>query len=735
MISTASSFLDDHQYVINVDYNMDKQQLRFRQINDRTRTPTLGSFPQQQFNALAAIDNRRVILNDVYNLSGQAINDFKFTYGRLANNSTLSGVGATYPNVIVNNDLGASVGPASQLPQFRFTNWYQLADSVTYVRGIHTLKAGAEYRWTTSPSVFLSNQRGQYGYQTLNSLINDQVPDFAGFTFQGIGDGSFAGNAKNVSWFVQDDVKLSHRLTLNLGLRYDFFGIPKDANANTRNSISDCPSCGLVFHAPANDYNNFGPRAGFAWDPTGSGKWSVRGGAGIGYDQIPYNFFTNAAPPEKQAVLTPTSACAGTFSAAPSWCTTGANFLASGAMVQPFIPPSTTAAARAVTGSIMPDNRSSKVITWSLGVQRELMKNTVIEIRYLGTRGLELPIQFQRNAISAFDLGAKALPTYFSTSAIPATVAASAPTRADFIAAEGQRFASQGFFGVLTDYNFGGTSRYHGGSIDINRRMSKGLQARFNWTLSRAQDNSTNDLNTSRINPRRPENTNNLANEWGRSTLDIHQKVTATWIYDVPGITGMGKAMKLLTSGWQWDATYLYQGGQPITVQSGVDANGNLDSAGDRSIVNPAGVARTGTAVSRVCRNATTGATSVNNSCANNLTVGYVANNANARYVQAQTGAQTTAGRNTENSSPINVWNMGFVRVFKFREGLTGQVRADMYDVFNQQVYALAPASIFGVTTNAQSTSYANVTSPLFLNATQFDSGSRTIQLGVKFTF
>ena len=92
-----------------------------------------------------------------------------------------------------------------------------------------------------------------------------------------------------------------------------------------------------------------GPRIGFAWDPTGSGKWSVRGGGAVVYDVIPWNFYSNGLPAEVQAILTPGLACANIFGVPPSWCATGNGFLAGGAMKLNFVAPNSAATARALT--------------------------------------------------------------------------------------------------------------------------------------------------------------------------------------------------------------------------------------------------------------------------------------------------------------------------------------------------------------------------------------------------
>src|SRR5262249_14912259 len=145
-----------------------------------------------------------------------------------------------------------------------------------------------------------------------------------------------------------------------------------------------------------------------------------------------------------------------------------------------------------------------------------------------------LPIQVQLNAITAFENGAQPLPTYFTDAERPATMSLTAPTRQDFLNLRSRRYGAEGFAGVITAFPDIGSSRYHGASIDINRRFSKGLQLRGNYTFSRAQDNATNDLNTSAVNPRRAQDGYNIGPEWGRSALDVHHKGTITWVYDLP---------------------------------------------------------------------------------------------------------------------------------------------------------------------------------------------------------
>ena len=747
--AVAPSYTNQQDYIINADYNLGKNSLRGRYLKSRTRRPSFGgSFPEAQFAALEADDSRRVILNDTWTATSHLVNDFKGSFVRFTAFFPLSGVAENYPTLTIDNLQSITLGPNGNLPQHRAFDEYTLGDTVSFVKGRHTLKWGGQYFWYIYPSVFLQNQRGQYGYTSLSQLINDQLPSKPNFTLQGLGNGFFSGNAQNFDLFLQDDIKVTSRLTLNLGIRYDFFGNPAGAKANALNAIADLPGTPLVFRVPKQDWNNVGPRVGFAWDPTGQGKWAVRGGAGVAYDVIPWNFYTNANPVQLQVVLTPVSACLGTFGAPPAWCSTpnGSGFLADGGMQKiVFTPPTTQSAARAQTANIMADAAAPKVFTWSLSVQREIVQNTSVELRYLGTRALELPVQLQLNSISPFELGAQPLPTYFSAAAIPANAPATAPTLQQFLSLRTRRYAAQGFTGgAITEESPVGDSTYHGGAVELLHRFSHGLLLRANYTYAKTMDNSTNDLNTSAVNPRRPEDPFDLRNEWARSALDVTHKVALTWLYDLPSPNLSNRFLRGAASGWGWSGSYLFQSGQPITIQSGVDSNGNLDAAGDRAIFNPQGIGLTGSVVTAVCRNATTSATFTGVGCVTsggsvvnpNLVVGYVATTPNARFIQAGVGALTNLGRNTVNSPYFNIWNMSILKDNRLTERLGLQLRVDAYNVFNHPNFTLGNLSVFQVTTNSLSQGYANLNAgSAFLNQNLFNGGSRTVQLGLKLTY
>jgi hypothetical protein len=258
-------------------------------------------------------------------------------------------------------------------------------------------------------------------------------------------------------------------------------------------------------------------------------------------------------------------------------------------------------------------------------------------------------------------------------------------------------------------------------------------------------DDSTNELLSSLVNPRRPQDWSHLGQDRGRSVLDIRHKVAVSWIYELPRLGSDSGFITTLANGWQWSGTYLAQTGQPVSILSGVDSNANGDSAGDRAIFNPFGAGNTGTGVNFVCASAG-GATSIAPAAADcpggsaNV-AGYVAQDPRARYVQAGMGAHSTLGRNSFGTPGTNIWNMSLLKHTKLTERFGLQFRIDAMNVFNHRNFSLAQPSVFqsgvilGTVNNAMSSTYANVTANQFLDAKQFSGGARQMQLGVKLTW
>ena len=278
-------------------------------------------------------------------------------------------------------------------------------------------------------------------------------------------------------------MKVAKNLTLNLGTsRYEFTTNPRDAALQTFNSIANLPGV-FEFRKPKTDKNNFGPRFGFAYSPNfkggflgkmfgDEGKSSIRGGFGLAYDVNFQNLVNIQLPPQLQTEQNPTITCAS--ATPPSWCASGAGFLAGGGLLQVNVPPVTREDARASTGSLIVDQVAPKSYTWTLSVQREFAKNYALELRYLGTRGLNLPLQTRLNAITVFERHPElALPTYFSSADVPASMPLAAPSLADFYFAQDLRYSADGFYSLVTAFPAVGNSIYHAGSVELRRRFPK----------------------------------------------------------------------------------------------------------------------------------------------------------------------------------------------------------------------------------------------------------------------
>jgi hypothetical protein len=380
-------------------------------------------------------------------------------------------------------------------------------------------------------------------------------------------------------------------------------------------------------------------------------------------------------------------------------------------------------------------------------VQRDLGHDFVVDVRYVGTRGLKLPVQIRRNAGTPPPANLF-LPTFFRTGDIPGTVPLTAPSLADFQAAAGRRrLADFGFGANITAFDPIGNSIYHGASVQVQRRFSRGLYMNSAYTWSRVIDDSTNELFTSIVNPRRPQDHFNVRNERGLSALHREHKFTTAVVYEFPRYNGGNAFTKGLINGWQINVNYLAESGQPVTPLSFIDANGDRDAAGDRTIINPLATnARGGTDVSFVCRG-TGGATSIAPSAAacggaGNV-VGYVANDPSARFVVAEVGARTNSGRNTVTAAGLNNWNLGFFKNTYLTETAYIQFRVEMINAFNHHQPALGNGSVFIFNNNARENGFSLVDprDPNFLRPEEIYGGysgtgfNRFIQFGLKVFF
>ena len=752
----------EHDIQFNTDYTAGRHQIGTRFLFNQEKFIFPVNSTQAVFNQNQLVRNRKIAVNDAWTISNHVVNDLRLQYSYFG--EIFANPCTACPNDVTLADLGSTtIGPGDN--QFQKQNSYQLVDNVSWSHGKHTFKFGGQYTHFIYPQSFLPRSNGDYWYTTTSLFINDMVPDNKGRTLRGAGTGSFLGTQSLFAGFAQDDFKFTPRLTLNLGVRYEYWTNPLGSSSQTLNAISNVPGV-ITFGAPKTDKNNIGPRIGLAWDPRGNGKTAVRAGFGIAYDVKFQNFASITLPPQRQSEMNETSAC-GAVTPAPAWCTNGGTaFLTNGGLPSVLLPPTTQAAARKLTTSYIDDTVMPKILTWTLGLQHELYKNATVEVRYLGTRGLELPVQFRRNFESYFDAGGAPLPMYFRASDIPATYTASTTTDTPFNNFNPNMYAQYGFLGNVTADPPLGSSTYHAGSVNFKQRARYGVTFNANYTYSHTLDNSTNEFFTSLLNPRRSQDSRNLSQDWASSDLDVRHHFALSTIYDVPKTRMESRFAKAVLNGYEVSAVFLAQTGQPVTLQSGIDANGNGDSAGDRASLNPFGTMLTGSDVFAVCESTTgtksntpVGNTYVGsvgivansaptNGCAVNTTagglgfdpaIGYTPVNPKAKFVVTGFGAKSNLGRNTWTTPGFGTLNMGAGKKTYFGEGRYLEVRADVFNILNHPSFALSNGNVFsnsGVNVATTTPGYVLPFDPNFLNAHGlFSGGFRSITLMGKFVF
>jgi hypothetical protein len=568
--------------------------------------------------------------------------------------------------------------------------------------------------------------RGDYEYSLVQDYLYDLAPDVTGQ--RSAGNPVYYGDQISTYSFVQDTWKVRPNVSLNLGVRYEYTTVPYTMRQQTINAISTVPGV-LEFSEPKAQKNNWAPRVGIAWSPGRTGNTSIRAGFGMSYDVLFDNLGLLALPPQlstTQDVGAPGQPAIGS----PNFLKNGG--LTGGSAGAAFTPEE----ARAATSNYIPNViRQPYSISWNVGVQHVFAQNYTFEARYLGTRGVHLYVQSSPNRIPRVTADNQ-LPTFFSQPSV-ATLAGLPRTLGDLQALPqiDPRFADAGFTTPITQFTPQGYSRYHGLALQLNRRFSKGLQMTGAYTWSHLIDNSTAEVFSTVLTPRRPQNARNLAADQSDSALDRRHRVTVSFIYDLPFFRNSNWFMKNVVGNWELAPIYTYESPEYFTVQSGIDANLNGDAWPDRVLVNPAGASGTGSAVTAVNR---AGATVP---MGNAATVAYIATNPNARYIQAGLGVFPTAGRNTEPTRPINNIDVTALKRFNLSDRWKVEFAGQIYNLINHPQYVPGFVNDIQPTTHsadASVTSYvrltqANINAGLW-NRPQnvFSSTPRNIQLFLK---
>jgi hypothetical protein len=424
-------------------------------------------------------------------------------------------------------------------------NWHFI-DNVSWKAGKHDIKFGYEYRRTTISQVFNRGFRGRLRFGSLADFLAG-MPNSS--SVQGTGDTNRNTVENSHAAYVQDSVRLSRRLTLNVGLRYDYFGLVREKHGQFNNVD---PTTGLTFgvgngrlYQP--DYNNWAPRVSVAWDATGKGKTVLRAGYGVFYDAVSQDMFLGHLP------------FSSSFDPGPAYSGTGINPIAFGAPtgvpLAPGVPVFGGYAPMTDSFGFDPHIRTPYIQNFNLNLQQELTKHSVLQLGYVGSTGHKLwdfrDINQPSHAqITAADLACACIND------------ASVPRR-----------LTGGAFSYIYWQESAANSSYN--SLQASWRINEwhGLTSTLNYTWSHSIDTAS-DGEDYVPNAAQPTDSTTPNSNRGNSNFDVRNRLTWNFIYEFPNRKG---DWRRLTDGWGVNGIVTVQSGQPFHMIYGVD---DFDGAG-----------------------------------------------------------------------------------------------------------------------------------------------------------
>jgi Carboxypeptidase regulatory-like domain/TonB-dependent Receptor Plug Domain len=470
-----------------------------------------------------------------------------------------------------------TVGPFAQLgadkgdPRQRVdTNWHYI-DNISWKAGKHDIKFGYEFRRTSVSQIFNRTARGTLKFATLDDFLAG-IPDggsqIAGNTDRNTFENSHAG-------YIQDSYRWKRNVTINLGLRYDYFGIIQDKQGNFTNID---PNTGKIIQVGQGrlyqpDYNNWAPRVSVAWDISGTGKTVVRAGYGIFYDAFSQDLFEGHLP--FNSSFDPGPAYNGYGPNPISFASATGGVLTAGVPVYGF--PSPMGDAFGVQQNI----RTPYLQNFNLNWQQQLGRKTVLQVGYVGSNGHKLlrfrdinqptlamiqQTPYGPNSI-AFD------PNYPANPNVPGCYCTPRP------------FGSFPFNYVNYEES-SANSNYNALQASLRVNDWHGLTSSLNYTWSHSIDDAS-DGEDYVPNASQPDNSQApIGSNRGNSNFDVRNRLTWNFIYLFPDRKG---DWKRLTDGWGLNGIVTAQSGQPFQLNYNFedDYNGTGEGFARPDVVAP----------------------------------------------------------------------------------------------------------------------------------------------------
>ena len=454
----------------------------------------------------------------------------------------------------------SQIGATSSVPRNRVDSNWHFVDNYSWKSGKHDVKFGYEFRRTTIMQVIDHNFRGTLSFSDLSSFLQG-IPD-GGHQVQGNSQRHTFQNSHGL--FVQDSFRATSRLTLNYGVRWDYFGVTGEKSGlfytfNPANGGSNDPTHQLY----GKDFNNFAPRIAFAYDVTGKGKTVVRGGWGLFYDAFSQDMFLGHLP--WNCVFCP----------GPAYPGLGSQALATGGVatdalghILPIVAGQPVYGSYAAEGdffSVDPKMRTPYIQNFNLNVQQQLGSKTVLQVGYVGAKGTKLFQFLDINQPSQAQITAADLACVPDLSAIPPVycpVGYGVPrTYSNFTYVNQEKSSANSIYNAL--------------QASLRTSAWHGLTSQANFVWSHSIDTAS-DLEDFEPNQAQPQNSTFPRGDRGNSSFDIRRRFTWNFTYQFPR---MGGELPKLKNGWGFDGVVNLQDGQPWHLN--YEFQGDYSGAGE----------------------------------------------------------------------------------------------------------------------------------------------------------
>jgi len=427
--------------------------------------------------------------------------------------------------VITNSELSTFPGGFGAVGEFDFHyNSYQFYDDAFATLGTHSLKFGFAFENIRDNELGKTSPLGQFVFGSLSDFLQDQPTSFnapigSGITPRALRQSIDAG-------YVMDDWRARPNLTLNLGLRYEAATVPSEAHgklSNLPSLTSTTPHLGDPFFSNPTKLD-FEPRIGFAWDPLGDGKTSVRAGFGI-FDNLPLPYLFAAT----------------SLLSAPFFELGDDTNLPQGSFPKRAFPLLTTPTLR--YAYIQPNPPRSYDMEWNFNIQQSIARDMVLQVGYTGSRGVHLPY-FTNN----FDM---VLPTLTLQGYVwPANGTPLNPN-----------------VGQISGTMWNSDCIFHALEVEVTRQLNHGLQAGVSYAWGKIIDSGSESANS---NPGTFANSSptlwfDERNGRGLADFDIHQNLSVNYIWEIPTFTAGPRALQWALNGWQWGGILHLASGEPFT--------------------------------------------------------------------------------------------------------------------------------------------------------------------------